>query len=272
MPPPNQNPSGAPSDADTFSTRFSELAQRTLNEASPMAAKKQVGFQLVNRNEAGDRACGVFGIDLGGKLSLAPVFFLNGETKMDSLVHTDPDLFVPLTDDWVRAALRDSIDKVGEPVDRQQARKFQRALDLRPVMNPGYRKVAGVTDPLVAIEFAKLCDRMQKRARHVPQNLPEFLESAGLPYYGAFAKLAVKYPQILPAVDRVFGEGTVAKIASRATELMTKKAGDPMALPGAAPAAAPTFALGGQPPVEPPREVLEAPTPVADPAVAAPRF
>lgn len=223
--PPNQASAGAPSDADTFSTRFSELAQRTLNEASPLAAKRQIGFQLVNRNEAGDRACGVFGIDLGGKLSLAPVFFLNGETKADCLVHTNPDLFVPLTDDWVRAALRDSIDKVGEPVDRQEARRFQRPLDMRPVMNPGYRKVAGVTDPLVAIEFAKLCDRMKKQARYVPKTLPEFLKDTGADYYRAFVKLAVKFPQFLTAVDRVFGNGTTTAIAKTASELLVPPPG-----------------------------------------------
>ena len=98
MPPPNAQ-AGLSENQETFSSRFAELAQRTLAESSPLAAKRQVGFQLVNRNEAGDQACGVFGIDLKGKLAMAPVFFLNGETKADCLVHTSPDLYVPLSHD-----------------------------------------------------------------------------------------------------------------------------------------------------------------------------
>lgn len=226
-------PQTAPQQTNQFEARFAELARQILQDRSPLAAQREVGFQLVERNEEGNRACGVFGIDLNGELALAPVFFIDGETKADHLVHTKPDLYAPLTDDWVKASLRKDPNTVGSGVDRNETLRYTRQVDLRNVMDPAYRKsgaklpngpdqsVPASMLPVVR-QFlsgpAELTFDKVAKEENPCKNWAEYVQS-NPEYRHAFSKLAIRYPAILPLIDAKFGEGSVDKMLKGAASV-----------------------------------------------------
>ena len=65
---------------------FSDLANARLRDKSPVLLDYLVGFQLIDNDEDGSRAVGMFAFEIGGDWHYTPVFFLNGEIKgLDSL-------------------------------------------------------------------------------------------------------------------------------------------------------------------------------------------
>lgn len=109
---------------------FSDLANARLRDKSPVLLDYLVGFQLIDNDEDGSRAVGMFAFEIGGDWHYSPVFFLNGEVKgLDSLYSVNSDLFVPLNEDWVNSIINRRPTVLGESDKRNRKQRGVRTPD-----------------------------------------------------------------------------------------------------------------------------------------------
>lgn len=102
-----------PSDRD-FESTLASLAHARLRDKAPALLDWLLGFQVIDQNEEQTHGIGILGFQVGDQLLYVPVFFLNGELKMDLLYLKDQDLLVPLEDDWITYLLNRRPFKFGE--------------------------------------------------------------------------------------------------------------------------------------------------------------
>ena len=87
---------GKSTDGD-FEKSFSDIAFAYVQDKTPQLNKFLVGFQILDRDEEGYRAAGVFGYKINNRELFIPVFFLKGELKgLDLIYVKDRDISVPL--------------------------------------------------------------------------------------------------------------------------------------------------------------------------------
>ena len=104
-----------------FEMAFSDLAHASLQELAPGLQEHLVGFQLIDNNEDDTQAVGVFGFKVNDRWLYAPVFFLNGALKGQSLLYVkDQDLFVPLQDNWVNYLMSKQPYVLGDKEERDE--------------------------------------------------------------------------------------------------------------------------------------------------------
>lgn len=109
---------------------FSDLANARLRDKSPVLLDYLVGFQLIDADEDGGRAVGMFAFEIGGDWHYSPVFFLNGEIKgLDSIYSVNSDLFVPLSEDWVNSIINRRPTVLGEADKRNRVQRGVRTPD-----------------------------------------------------------------------------------------------------------------------------------------------
>ena len=106
----------APTSEVAFEGQFANLAYTFLQDRAPALVDYVLGFQLVEKNDEGTRAFGVFGLRIGKELAYIPAFFINGEIKgVDMLYAESADIFVPLTEEWVNYFINRKPYQIGEP-------------------------------------------------------------------------------------------------------------------------------------------------------------
>ena len=87
---------------------LADMAYEALQAEHPDLFQNMIGFQLIDSDDAGTRALGMFALKLGASYAYVPAFFLNGALKpMEILYMRSTDKFVPLTSEWINLALRD---------------------------------------------------------------------------------------------------------------------------------------------------------------------
>jgi hypothetical protein len=85
-----------------FERAFATLAHAELSQKAPGLMPYLIGFQVVEKNDDGSRAAGVFGFKVGEQWYYGPVFWMNGKIRgYDLLYIVGQDLFVPLQEAWV---------------------------------------------------------------------------------------------------------------------------------------------------------------------------
>jgi hypothetical protein len=110
---------------------FSDLANARLRDKSPVLLDYLVGFQLIESEDDGSRAVGMFAFEIGGDWHYSSVFFLNGEVRgLDSIYSVKSDLFVPLNEDWVNSIINRRPTVLGEPDKRDRRQRGVRSPDL----------------------------------------------------------------------------------------------------------------------------------------------
>ena len=81
---------------------FARLAYMFLQDRASGLLKYLLGFEVVNRDDDGARAVGIFGFKIGHEYYYVPAFFLNNQIKgVDILFSKRTNMFMPLTEDWV---------------------------------------------------------------------------------------------------------------------------------------------------------------------------
>ena len=99
-----------------FERAFAILAHAELAQKAPGLMSYLIGFQIVNKNDDGSRAAGVFGFKVGEQWYYAPVFWMNGKIRgYDLLYIVGQDLFVPLQESWVNYVTNRRPYVMGEP-------------------------------------------------------------------------------------------------------------------------------------------------------------
>lgn len=210
-------------DNSSFESSFSQLARRQLQNRSQQAAEREVGFQLLDKNDEGDWAVGVFGIRTGSRLAFVPCFLMdNGQVKVDSLYLPDRDQFCPLSDKWVSAAARLDRGAIGRSMSRSETHKYPGFVDLVPFAFPQFKSAATVDRAEFAAGAAAIM-RLVKKAREVSESIqvepaPSLIDrivSGGADGIRAFAKAARTVPNFSVTVERVHPD-----IANRLTRLL----------------------------------------------------
>lgn len=100
-----------------FEQSFSNLAHAYVQDSAPTLLDHELGFQLLDKNEDESRAVGVMAFQVGSQLLYSPTFFLNGELKGSELLYIkNQDLFVPLTEGWLKYIINRKPHTSGEGV------------------------------------------------------------------------------------------------------------------------------------------------------------
>jgi hypothetical protein len=93
---------------DQIEQTLSDVAYEALQAQHPELFQNMIGFQLVDSDDAGTKAMGMFALKLGSSYAYIPAFYLNGALKpLEILFLRNNDKFVPLTQEWIDMALRD---------------------------------------------------------------------------------------------------------------------------------------------------------------------
>jgi hypothetical protein len=86
-----------------------------LRDRAPALMPYLLGFEVVDREEDGSRAIGIFGFKVSGEYYYVPAFFVNQQVKgMDLLFAKKTNTFVPLRETWINHLLDKSTMQLGE--------------------------------------------------------------------------------------------------------------------------------------------------------------
>jgi len=113
-----------------FEDLFSNLCFAIQQETDPQLSKYVLGFQLLKKSDDERRAFGVIGMEINGRIVLAPFFFIDGEIFGNELLWiADANMFVPKTPEWVSYIASSKESALGEPLPQ----------DVRPALQPTLR-------------------------------------------------------------------------------------------------------------------------------------
>tara|TARA_R110000851_G_scaffold127413_2_gene259424 strand:+ start:1789 stop:3948 length:2160 start_codon:yes stop_codon:yes gene_type:complete len=89
---------------------LADMAYEMLQASHPDLFENMVGFQLIDADDQGSKALGMFALKLGSSYAYIPAFFLNGALKpLEILYLKNKDSMVPLSQEWIDLALRDDV-------------------------------------------------------------------------------------------------------------------------------------------------------------------
>lgn len=104
---------------------FGKLAYAFLRDRAPQLVNYLLGFEIVDQEEDGSKAIGIFGFKINDSYYYVPVFFVNNQIKgMDLLFNKKHNTFVPLQESWINYILnKQSISLGGTTPNNQEVRK-----------------------------------------------------------------------------------------------------------------------------------------------------
>ena len=107
---------------------FGRLAYTFLQDRAPNLVPYLLGFEVVEREEDGSRAVGIFGFKIGGTYYYVPTFFMNSQIKgMDSLYSKRTNSFVPLKEGWINYIINRQTIELGQGSKSEEVQKdFER--------------------------------------------------------------------------------------------------------------------------------------------------
>lgn len=225
-----------PSTQASFEQAFSSLGHSYLADKAPKLLRYELGFQILERNQDGTRACGVFAFKVGDQILYAPVFFLNGDLKGHELLYLkNPNLFVPLQDGWVDYLLSKKPSALGSGVERNLSRLgvSQPSLHQMTRSPSKYASVAGREDGRdqdwredARREMAYFAVTRPGRPLEGVGDLPAIVESAGVKAAGALLSICARMPSLVGVLDRSYPGllEEAARAPARAADLATKSA------------------------------------------------
>lgn len=105
-----------------FEQSFFQLAYEKIQEKLFNLLPFLVGFEIVNKNNEGTKALGVFGFKSNnGQTIFVPAFFINGAVKGLELMYSkNNEQFYPLNEDFAELFLKDEVTGLGTPSKEQK--------------------------------------------------------------------------------------------------------------------------------------------------------
>lgn len=100
--------------AQEFETTFADLAHAHLRDRAPRLLDYLLGFQVIDVNEEQTHSVAIMAFDVSGQSVYVPIFFLNGEIKMNQMFLVDQDVLLPLQDNWVDYIINRKPSRIGE--------------------------------------------------------------------------------------------------------------------------------------------------------------
>lgn len=119
-----------------FEDDFGSLAYQFVNDRAPALVPYMLGFEVVDRNEDGSKAVGIFGYKVDDDFYYIPAFFLNNQVRgVDLILNKKTNQFVPLTEKWIDYIVNKHSVSIGGPAD-DRVRESMRNPDLSFVQRP----------------------------------------------------------------------------------------------------------------------------------------
>lgn len=204
-----------------FEQAFSNLAHAYLSDKAPSLLDHELGFQLLDRNDANTKAVGVFGFKVGSQMLYAPVFFLQGDLKGHELLYIkNQDMFVPLKENWLNYILNRKPNILGEGVNRDTNQLGVEQPDLNRLSKSPW-KYASAMPPWVnefmpkaaATSMTDIREEMAAWDREM--DLKAFCKQATLEALNILIKFAQTYPTVATEITSHHGDLTFIAEAIR---------------------------------------------------------
>lgn len=185
---------------------FGSLAYQFVQDRAPALIPYLLGFEVVDRNEDGSKAVGIFGYKVGDDFYYVPAFFLNNQVRgVDLMLNKKTNQFIPLTEKWIDFVINRHAVSMGGPAD-DRVRESMRNPDLTFVQRPqtamgkiaenaggdekswtsreAWEHIKEATakmaeDPVFKEMFAGICGQVEKAAES--KYIKDFMEKVGGP-------------------------------------------------------------------------------------------
>ena len=215
---------------------FGKLAYTFFKDRAPQLLNYLLGFEIVDQEEDGSKAIGIFGCKIGDGYYYIPVFFVHGQIKgMDLLYNKHNNVFLPLQETWINYILDKQTVKLGDSTtNNTELRKDFESPNFRFLQYPyQYYKTAGEkgatakvsTKTPTSFEISKdgfaAWNAMQVKIAKMLRNDAE-MQAA---WAGAFIKLEdrnavlAKSAKASPLIDFLVNHGGPAAVSTLANSL-----------------------------------------------------
>ena len=167
-------------DENQLEQDFARLAYMFVQDRAAPLMKYMLGFEVVNREEDGSKAIGIFGFKVGKDYYYVPAFFVNNQIKgVDLLYSKRTNMFVPLQEDWINYIVnRQTIELGGEAQGDKIQRDFESPnFDFLSQPPIGPMKTAGATDEVWSMKEA--WDQMEIQLNEYLEKDAEFQRAWG---------------------------------------------------------------------------------------------
>ena len=137
-----------------FEDDFGALAYQFVQDRAPALVPYMLGFEVVDRNEDGSKAVGIFGYKVDDDFYYVPAFFLNNQVRgVDMILNKKTNQFVPLTEKWIDFIVNKHSIRIGTPAS-EEVRDSMRNPDLSFVQRPqvAMGKMATAVEPWTPTE------------------------------------------------------------------------------------------------------------------------
>ena len=119
-----------------FEDDFGSLAYQFVEDRAPALVPYMLGFEVVDRNEDGSKAVGIFGYKVDDDFYYIPCFFLNNQVRgVDMILNKKTNQFIPLTEKWIDYIVNKHSIRIGSPASNE-VRDTMRNPDLTFVQRP----------------------------------------------------------------------------------------------------------------------------------------
>jgi len=193
------------SSSTEFEKAFSNLVMAVMIDQFPQLSERMLGFQVIEKSEDERKAIGVMGLDIGGKLALAPFFFNKGELVGNELLWlAEGNIFVPKIPEWIDHLMMHHHMPLGTLVS-ENIRPIQPTMDFLRFLPTKAASADWLTNYLPDIAYARYNPPRLKgvNLERAIANSPKIA--------AAFIKLSEAWPAI--KLYKSFGVDRLLKIA-----------------------------------------------------------
>ena len=183
-------------DDASFEQNFFQLAFAYVRDKIPNLLDYMLGFEVVNKNDEGTQAIGLFKFDVSGRELFVPVFYKNGELKGAELLYNkNQDRFVPNKENWVDALLNTRPEELGAPAELPRGaimQGMQSGGDLSQIYNPTSNTKLSM-------------DKMQAISLEFDWSLPAFLKQADCRFAETYTRTLMSNPLLHKLAAEAYG-------------------------------------------------------------------
>jgi len=181
---------------------LAELAFASVSEKSPSLMDYYLGFDLVEKNDAGTKAAGIMGFQIGKELIYVPILFLNGKVKgTDVMYLKGSDTFAVNDETKINSIIAKAVDGGAESEEEEKSvsdtGEVSKAMGLFS-SPPDSAKTASWENT----RFNDFDDLVQDKG---PWNmsLPDFLQRAGKDFFQKAASI-LAIPEVWENVTKYY--------------------------------------------------------------------
>lgn len=185
-----------------FEQAFSSLAHTFIADKAPKLLEYELGFQLIEKNQEGSRAVGVFGFKVGDLWLFAPMFFLNGQLKGHELLYLkNQDLFVPMKESWINYLLGRKPVRMGDLLERNLTRLGVQGPSLWQMTASPYKMASDWKEDSYKT-LTRIANESPRDCFKAMPDMETFLKQAGVDTFRRLLGWCRQSPDIFEAFDK----------------------------------------------------------------------